>query len=175
LSLSPSDRVVRYIFRMKTKEIKSMHDEIMEEDWVTGGPLMELSVMSAITRPIAWHWKVADGERVYPEISDEDIELNKKNYTKKIIQKLRASFPEITILPDDERINNELDSSSYLSLDMKAIVHIGGERQARINIGLIANQVFKFSLDELLINVGDRRSYGIEDVAWNPEVLAYED
>jgi hypothetical protein len=131
------------------EKIITMHDEIMEEEWVTGGPLMELSILSYITKPKSWKKQKIDNKWVRPNITPEEDSHNKENFIFETIKKIQAQGGLVNITEDDIRIKNEISllvKGDLSYVDMKVMITIGGTRKGRLNINLVPQNVLIDSL-----------------------------
>jgi hypothetical protein len=132
-----------------TENYITMNKEILAQRWVTGGPLLELSVLSVIPTPREWFPKMINDEYIkYTPSSDEKIN-NKIHFLEENMVKIKSLSQTIEILENDERITKEifyLCKNEIRLIDIKIMVNIGYKRKGRLWIELVDDSIFLYKV-----------------------------
>jgi len=134
------------------EEYITMNDEIMRQKWVITGPLLELCVLSLVTKPKKWRYKFAQLNKlvVKENISREHILENRYQFMKNIISKIEEIKTFVEIIEDRERIENEIkllneneliNKNKTRIIDIKIFINIGYKRQGRMMIEIINDDI----------------------------------
>ena len=138
-------------------EYISMHDEIMSQKWVIGGPLLELCVLSLVTEPKSWKIKITPEniDHVERNISQTQILENRYQFLINIILKIKEMKPTVEIIEDYERICNEIklinedqliNKNKTRWIDMKIYISIGYKRPGRMMLEIISERIIKIKM-----------------------------
>jgi hypothetical protein len=114
----------------------TMHDEIMTQKWVIQGPLLELCVLSLVTKPREWDFK-----SIEENISQSQVLENRYQFLKNIISKMKELSSIIEIIEDHERIYNEIKL-----LNEDKLVNIGYKRKGRMMLKIINEDIIKITV-----------------------------
>lgn len=169
--MSIYDTVSRLYFKMNSKiitdgkrrinmeEYITMYDEIMSQEWVIQGPLLELDVLSLVTKPINWNDK--------ENISNTEVLENRNQFLIGIITKMEEIKPTVEIVEDYERIYNEIKllnedklvnaGLSYFfrdkqirtktrRMEMRIFINIGYKRKGRMSLEKVNDDIIKISI-----------------------------
>ena len=134
------------------KEYTTMSDEIMNQKWVIAGPLLELCILSIVTKPKKWGYKFGQLNKLFikENISKEQILENRYLFLKNIISKIEEIKTFVEIIEDHKRIDNEikflnedklLNKNKTKIIDMKIFINIGYKRQGRMMIEIINDDI----------------------------------
>jgi len=115
-------------------EYITMHDEIISQKWVIGGPLLELSVLSLVP-------ELKKDKNIKTNNSTYKILENRLVFLKYIFKKIKKLKPIIEIIEKDERIYHEIEllnlnklenKNNTKIIDLKIFINIGIKRRGRI-------------------------------------------
>jgi hypothetical protein len=126
-------------------EYITMHDEIMSQKWVIGGPLLELSVLSLVP------------ELKKDKINNSTCKIpgNRLVFIKYIYKKIKELKPVIEIIEKDERIyyeiellnSNKLENNNKTKIiDFKIYINIGIKRKGRILLELKSENIIGITI-----------------------------
>jgi hypothetical protein len=139
------------------EEYITMHDDIKRHQWVIGGPLLELCILSLVAKPKGWGAKyIKDKEEfVKPIISKEQLLKNRYAFLKNIILKLKEMKSIMEIIESDDRIETEIELLNQNELinkdkskviDMKVLINIGYKREGRLMIKLCNEDIIHIKI-----------------------------
>jgi len=137
-----------------SEEYITMNDEIMSQKWVITGPLLELCVLSLVTKPKKWDYKFNQKNQLYADenISQPHILENRYQFIKNIITKIEEIKEYVEIIEDHERIDKEIkllnenkliNKNKSRIMDMKIFINIGYKRQGRMMIEVVNKDIIK--------------------------------